>query len=103
MDQGAVLDPERQAATPPQPGFIRCPVLHLERHLGDVVTAVGIVFVRHWAARGRKEAGILPCPPALRPSKCTNALRTGTRVVSSGQTLSTFVTGVSVIIGSRTL
>src|SRR5215207_9318844 len=72
MDQGAVLDPQGQAATPPQAGFIRCPVLHLERHLGDVVAAIVVVLVRHWAARERKEASILSCP---RPSECTNAMR----------------------------
>src|SRR5215203_5399631 len=89
MLQGTVLDPERQAATPPQPGFIRCPVLHLERHLGDMVTAVGIVFVRHWAARGRKEVSILPCP---RPSECTNAPRSSSLVENLNSRLRNYFT-----------
>ena len=30
------------------------PVPHLERHLRDVVAAVGVVFMGHWAIRTRK-------------------------------------------------
>src|SRR5215213_3097303 len=43
----------------PLAGFIRWPVLHLERHLRDVVAAIVVVLVRHREARGRKEASIL--------------------------------------------
>ena len=36
-----------QAATPTQPRFIGRPVQQLERYLRDVVTAVGVVLMRH--------------------------------------------------------
>ncbi len=58
--QRAVLDPHRQAATPAQACLIRRPVLHLERHLRDVVTAISVVFVRHRGGQNQKGNGILP-------------------------------------------
>jgi len=45
--QSGLLDPQREAATPAQPCLIGRPVLHLERHLWDVVTAIDVVLVRH--------------------------------------------------------
>jgi hypothetical protein len=42
-----VADPQRQAATPPQPGFIGRPVRHLEFHLWNMMAPGVIVFVRH--------------------------------------------------------
>ncbi len=58
--QRAVLDPQREAATPAQACLIRQPVLHLERQLRDVVTAISVVFVRHRGGQNQKGNGILP-------------------------------------------
>ncbi len=58
--QSVVLDPQRQAAPPAQACFIRRPVLHLEQHLGDVLTAIGVVFVLHWGGQSQKGNRILP-------------------------------------------
>jgi len=67
--QRCVLDPQRQAAPSPQPRLVLRPVLHLERHLWDVVTAIGVVFVWHRPVRTRKGKSILP--PLDRPSAPT--------------------------------
>src|SRR5271168_382101 len=65
--QRAVLDPQKQAATPTQPSFISRPVLHLERHLWDVVTTISVVLVRHRDGQDRGMGGhpiILFRPPS---------------------------------------
>ena len=49
----------------------RSAVLHLERHLRDVVMAIGVVFVRHRDGQNLRGTGILP---TFTLWKCTNAL-----------------------------
>src|SRR5208282_3784569 len=67
--QRCVLDPQRQAAPPPQARLVGRPVPHLERHLRDVVTAIGVMFVRHRGARTRE--GRASYHPWTRPSAPT--------------------------------
>ena len=52
--QRCVLDPQGEAAPSAQARLVGWPVPYLERHLRDVVAAVGIVFMGHWAIRTRK-------------------------------------------------
>ena len=67
--QSGVLNPQSEAAAPTQARFIGRPVLHLERHLRDVVTAGRVVLVWHRRARTREgRAFYYP-----RPAECTNA------------------------------
>jgi hypothetical protein len=66
--QRCVLDPQRQAAPPAHACSVGRPVLHLERPLRDVVTAVGVVFVRHRDNQNQRGEAILspldqPCAP----------------------------------------
>src|SRR5271165_7391863 len=68
--QRCVLDPHRQAAPPPQARLVGRPVPHLERHLRDVVTAIGVVFVRH---REQLEPEREEHPTIPGPAECTNA------------------------------
>src|SRR5271165_3016406 len=68
--QRCVLDPQRQAAPPPQARLVGRPVPHLERHLRDVVTAIGVVFVRH---REQLEPEREEHPTIPGPAECTNA------------------------------
>jgi hypothetical protein len=51
-------DPQRQAASPPKPSVILRPVPHPEPHLRDVVSALGVVLVRHGS--DRKSFGQFP-------------------------------------------
>src|SRR5208282_3193238 len=69
--QRCVLDPQRQAAPPPQARLVGRPVPHLERHLRDVVTAIGVVFVRH---REQLEPEREEHPTIPGPAECTNAV-----------------------------
>src|SRR5271165_1745533 len=71
--QRCVLDPQRQAAPPPQARLVGRPVPYLERHLRDVVTAIGVVFVRH---REQLEPEREEHPTIPGPAECTNAART---------------------------
>jgi hypothetical protein len=57
MFQRCVLDPQSQTAASAQPGLILRPVLHLERHLRNVVAAIGVVFVRHRCRPGPRGRG----------------------------------------------
>ena len=68
--QCRVLNPQRQAAAPTQPRLVFRPVLHLERHFRDVVTAIVVVFVRHQGVRTWEVNGILPPTRSV----CTNVL-----------------------------
>jgi hypothetical protein len=60
--QRYILDPQRQAASPAQARFVGRPILHLERHLRDVVTAGGVVFARHRDNQNQKGEAILSSP-----------------------------------------
>ena len=46
----SLFNPQRQAAALAQARFVGRPVLHLKRHLRDVVAAGGVVFVLVWTA-----------------------------------------------------
>ena len=68
--QRRVLDPQGQAVTSAQPGFVFRPVPDLERHLWDVVAAIVIVFVRHRGYRGKGGPSLPSCSSR---TKCTNS------------------------------
>src|SRR5208282_2558720 len=57
---------------PPQARLVGRPVPYLERHLRDVVTAIGVVFVRH---REQLEPEREEHPTIPGPAECTNASR----------------------------
>ena len=61
-----VLDPQSQAAEPAQPRYIRRPVLHLELHLRDVVTAIDVVLARNGrrTPEQKRRTFTLPTPRA---------------------------------------
>ena len=50
----------RQAVRPTQPRLIRRPVPHLESHLRDMVTTIGVMLVRDRAVQNQRAKGILP-------------------------------------------
>jgi hypothetical protein len=55
-----VRHPQRQAAAPPQAGFIRSPIPDLESHLPEMMPAIGVVLVRH-----QKETRSVASPTAF--------------------------------------
>src|SRR5271165_697918 len=95
--QRCVLDPQRQAAPPPQARLVGRPVPYLERHLRDVVTAIGVVFVRH---REQLEPEREEHPTIPGPAECTNALH-GHYPASSLLRGSPPLAGASVLTASR--
>lgn len=72
-----LIDPEGQAAAPAQPRFIRGPIRHPERHLGDAVAMGTIVLEGHGGRGGQNEKAALlhgAFDPANRSGSppCTN-------------------------------
>ena len=63
-------NPQRQAAAPTQTRFIFRPVLHLEGHFRNMMTAVGIVLIWH-GVHSKKQSRIVPSLPSC--PECTNA------------------------------
>jgi hypothetical protein len=51
--QRCVLDPQGKAAPSARARLVGPPVPRLDRHLRDVVAAVSVVFMGHWAIRTR--------------------------------------------------
>ena len=71
LGQCGVFDPQSQAAAPPQSCFVLRPVLNLELHLRNVMTAVGVLLVWHWERSAKIDQHRIV--DRLSGSKCTNA------------------------------